>query len=438
MYRERIYIHYSLFSRKGGKNMRKGFLLGGALCALLMATVPVQANITVFLDNPSAGPLSGNDLVSGWAFALVDGSPVDVTVTARIDGVNQNEVLCCSERADVQDANPGAPLETGFASLIPYGELAAGPHTIGVEITAAGCDPVIIDRSVVVVKPGGTNFIQSMDFSGANFAATGDGFDADGVGVTSADGTTENDLDVAFSSSSQALLITGPAPDNARLFEANLNPQQEAPSLNGFKAEGIAEITYTPAAEGGGELEYRVEVTDLTGTLMVIETPDGPISAAHIHNAAAGQNGDIIIPLEPIDSAPSGPPYVWEGSGAIDQTMADALFAGELYVNVHTMEYPGGELRGQIVADAQNCQDPSRTVYAGVGRGGVPGPGPGANGMPTTDGCRQFTDEASCGTAWQVNPFGVSAQCVWFPDSSACGACGGALENDGVCINTCW
>ena len=55
----------TLFSRKEGKNMRKGFLLGGALCALLMASVPVQADISVFLDNPNAGPLSGSDLVNG-------------------------------------------------------------------------------------------------------------------------------------------------------------------------------------------------------------------------------------------------------------------------------------------------------------------------------------------------------------------------------------
>ena len=205
-----------------------------------------------------------------------------MTVTARIDGVNQNEVLCCSERADVQEDNPDAPLNTGFASLIPYGELAAGPHTIGVQITAAGCDPVIIDRSVQVVKPGGASFIDSMDFSGASFAATESGFDADGVGITSADGTVNDNLDVDLSSSSQALIISGPASANARLFEANLNPQQEVPSLDGFKAEGTASITYTPAAEGGGQLVYRVEVTDLTGTLMVIETPDGPISAAHI------------------------------------------------------------------------------------------------------------------------------------------------------------
>ena len=203
--------------------MRRNFLLGGALCALLLAAVPVQAKITAFLDNPIAGPLSGNDLVSGWAFAIVDGSPVDVMVTVRIDGVNQNEVLCCSERADVQDANPGAPLDTGFASLIPYGELTQGPHTIGVEITAAGCDPVIIDRSIQVVKAADANFIQNMDFSGATFKGLSDGFDADDVSVQLSEDLKDSaDIEVMYSRSSQSLLITGPPSEKIEYFFANL------------------------------------------------------------------------------------------------------------------------------------------------------------------------------------------------------------------------
>lgn len=143
----------------------KKLLSHGALPVFLviLTVSSAQAAIMASLESPAAGPQSGNDLVSGWAFATVDNAAVAVTVRVRIDGVTQNGVLCCSPRADVQAVDPDAPLNTGFASLIPYGELAAGPHTVGVEITAKGCDPVIIDRPIQVIKPGGASFVQSLD-----------------------------------------------------------------------------------------------------------------------------------------------------------------------------------------------------------------------------------------------------------------------------------
>ncbi|HSS70950.1 MAG TPA: CHRD domain-containing protein [Casimicrobiaceae bacterium] len=67
-------------------------------------------------------------------------------------------------------------------------------------------------------------------------------------------------------------------------------------------------------------------------------------TAAHIHEAPAGTNGPIIIPLvktgDNVWSVPEG------------AKMTDAQFesykAGNLYYNVHSATYKGGELRGQI------------------------------------------------------------------------------------------
>lgn len=415
--------------------MRKGFLLGGVLCALLLTTALAQATITVTLENPAAGPVSGFAIVSGWAFATVDGSTVAVTVKARIDGVTGNEIPCCGPRADVQAAFEGAPLNTSFAGQILYSNLAAGPHTIGIEVTSPGSDPIYIDRSVVVVKPGGVGFVTDMDVSGATAATDANGILVDGA-VISPGGVTD-DLDLDYQTSSQSFAIRGPAPTNAKLFVATLNGEQEAGAQEvhaGVDTPASGTATFTLNADN--TLDYEVTVVGIPGTLVAVG--GGPTSAAHIHGAPAGTNGGILIFLEPLDSLPTGPPFVWSGTTAVlDQTTIDALLAGGLYVNVHTVENMGGEVRGQIVASAQNCQDPSRTVFAGVGRGGTPGPGPGAGGSPATDGCRQFTDEASCEMAWQLNPFDISAQCLWFANFSACGACGGVLEGNGTCVNTC-
>jgi hypothetical protein len=408
----------------------------GLLSTLLLTALPAQAAITAFLDSPSAGPQAGDDLVSGWAFAVVDEAPVGVTVRVRIDGVTQNEMLCCSPRTDVQAANPGAPLETGFAGLLPYRELAVGPHTIGVEITATGCSPVVIERSVQVVKPGGRSFIQTMDFSQTNFTPSTHDFSAVDVKLSTATQTQTDDLAVTFSTASQALRITGPLVTSPRVFVANLNGAQEVQPVD-TTASGTALFQVT---NDGASLFYRVEVEALSSPLLLAGNASRT-AAAHIHLAPAGANGDIVFSLSP--DLPDGPPFLWQGSlSLIGQPEArDALFAAELYVNVHTEAHPGGEIRGQIVANARNCQDPSLPVFSPAGPlpNIVPPVGAGPGQGTATGGCRVFSGlgPIECAPAWQISPAGFPTPCVWIAETSECVGCGPNNENAGLCTNTC-
>jgi hypothetical protein len=66
-------------------------------------------------------------------------------------------------------------------------------------------------------------------------------------------------------------------------------------------------------------------------------------TAAHIHMAPAGMNGPVIIPL------PNGSPV--DGEFQLDAAQAEAFLAGNLYVNVHTTMFPGGEIRGQLAEE---------------------------------------------------------------------------------------
>ena len=64
---------------------------------------------------------------------------------------------------------------------------------------------------------------------------------------------------------------------------------------------------------------------------------------AHIHMAAKGANGPVIVPLTKESDTYRAP----AGAKLNDAQMA-AFKAGNLYVNVHSAANKGGEVRGQL------------------------------------------------------------------------------------------
>ncbi|KLE34178.1 CHRD domain-containing protein [Aurantiacibacter luteus] len=95
---------------------------------------------------------------------------------------------------------------------------------------------------------------------------------------------------------------------------------------------GEAEISVSDALD-----QVCYEVKDVRGI--------GPITAAHIHQGAAGTNGSPVFTmrvsnegeLQGCDPAPEGL-----------QNMLQAN-PGNFYVNVHTAEFPNGAIRGQLM-----------------------------------------------------------------------------------------
>jgi CHRD domain len=96
----------------------------------------------------------------------------------------------------------------------------------------------------------------------------------------------------------------------------------------------------TTSASGSGTITVGDDMS-ISGS---VTTTGVAGTAAHIHLAAAGQNGPVAVPLT--KSGDNG----WAvpaGTKLTDAQFA-AFKAGNLYVNVHSESNKGGEIRGQI------------------------------------------------------------------------------------------
>ena len=92
-------------------------------------------------------------------------------------------------------------------------------------------------------------------------------------------------------------------------------------------------------AKGSGS--FRVAEDGTISGSVTTEGVQGTM--AHIHQGAKGQNGPVIVPL-----TKNGDTYSVPEGRKLTPAQMDALKAGNLYVNVHSAKYKGGEIRAQL------------------------------------------------------------------------------------------
>lgn len=128
-----------------------------------------------------------------------------------------------------------------------------------------------------------------------------------------------------------------------RNFTANLKGRNEVPARD-TNAQGEAIVHFS---KDGDSLSYKLIVANIDNVL-----------AAHIHCGEAGANGPVGVTLF------GGGPVTVNGILAQDTVLApddgnacewetledvhDAILADAAYVNVHTLQFPPGEIRGQL------------------------------------------------------------------------------------------
>jgi hypothetical protein len=118
-------------------------------------------------------------------------------------------------------------------------------------------------------------------------------------------------------------------------LEATLTGASEAPTPGDADGAGTAKLTVNA---GQRQVCFDLVVTGLTDVM-----------AAHVHAGAAGVAGPIVITLAPL------PAVGVTGHGCVGDLPRSLLqdlvrHPSAYYVNVHTSDFPGGAIRGQLGA----------------------------------------------------------------------------------------
>lgn len=111
-------------------------------------------------------------------------------------------------------------------------------------------------------------------------------------------------------------------------FTADLTGGAEVPPTEST-ATGTADVTVDTDA-------------NTVSWVVTVDGLSGDASAAHIHGpAAVDENAGPVIDMSDA---------ITEGRGDITEDQIAELQDGKYYVNVHTEQYPDGEVRGQLNA----------------------------------------------------------------------------------------
>lgn len=124
--------------------------------------------------------------------------------------------------------------------------------------------------------------------------------------------------------------LAQPVAEGGRPFTVELTGAAEAPGPGDPDGSGTARITINP---GQQRVCFEISVTNVDD-----------VTAAHIHEAPAGEPGPIVVPLF---------------SGGLDEEGCVEDLSRELlreiirnpsdyYVNVHSADHPAGAVRGQL------------------------------------------------------------------------------------------
>lgn len=158
------------------------------------------------------------------------------------------------------------------------------------------------------------------------------------------------------------LLLTGCQPEN-KMVDPQFNHSSARKGVqDNFKAHltSAQEVSTPPVettAQGQATLKFSKDGMSVSYKINVAQLEN--VVGAHLHLAPAGSNGPVVVNLLPAGVSGKVNGTLTEGTftaanlagplaGMTLEDLRTAMMEGNIYVNVHTMAYPGGQVRGQV------------------------------------------------------------------------------------------
>ena len=299
-----------------------------------------EADPTPIALRGSIGDLVWNDVDGDGARDAGELGIDDVVVYLDLDG---NGVLDGGEPSDT----------TAGGGLYGFVDLAAGNYDVRV-------DPAGLPTGFVLTTGNDPEMVPLL--AGENFEDADFGYRASAtLSISKAD---DPDPVTAGESLTYSLEVTNAGPGDApggvvfdllpagTTLDSDTGGCVENSDLDALRAMLTPDAEVPPVvSSASGSATFVLDTTTqvLYYALHVAEIDN--ITMAHIHAGAAGVNGPVVQFL--YDGSPLFDPAN-PISGTIQLTAMEAsdLLSGDFYVNVHTSDFPGGEIRGQIAAAA--------------------------------------------------------------------------------------
>ena len=140
-------------------------------------------------------------------------------------------------------------------------------------------------------------------------------------------------LRAALAATAAVVLVAGcvmsPGASKDVNFTTQLRPANEVPPV-ASNATGQVNAVLT---KDTNVLRWQLTYSGLSG----------PATAGHFHGPAmAGANAGVAVPFTGAVTSPMS------GQATLNAAQVADLLDGKWYVNIHTAQFPGGEIRGQL------------------------------------------------------------------------------------------
>lgn len=334
------------------------------------ANASTASGAATFSVDPTTKVLTGTVTASGFtgtASHIHEGAPgvagpVVIPLTGGAGGVwsvPANTVLTDAQYATLQANNyyvnvhssafPGGEVRGQIALRVSFAILTGAQEVPATTSAATGYGSLAVNATTGAVS--GTVVTAGITGTGAHIheAATGVSgsiiiplTDAGGGVWTVPPGATLTSAQLTSWQNGNLYVNVHTAANPGGEIRGQLNVS--SPTTLTTALSGANEATPTPStATGTGAVGINPITLELSGGLTSTGITG---TGAHIHEAAVGVSGPIIVPLT---DAGSGAWVVPTGTRFTSGQFA-SWKAGSLYMNVHSAAYPSGEIRGQLVA----------------------------------------------------------------------------------------